>query len=308
MSHIIACPVGLSRFKPLANIICYDDFDSGLNGWMDLQPNHTEPDYKARSGIYDKTRCGPVCLSTASFGWSGTHGSIDGLYSLKVTTRPVANRYESMPAPGGISHAIKRLTRHRQAGLYQYATWFAYSAEQDRNGLGEKDIRAFSFLIDLQDDEYRYMPGLRYVNSINGKLCKRWQYAKSSAQSDRDWTYGAEGEWACNGIDPQWYGSRQPDGSTAGFQWLPGGEQELCYNETDDKINWIYFCMTVDLAKREYVEMECQGRTFDLRGLKPTLARKYAGITGLINPFLGIENDVDRRVYLYVDSVCVSCA
>ncbi len=306
MNHVIACPVGMSRFKPLQHILCYDDFDQGLNGWMDLHPNHTEPGYKARKSVYDKTKGGPLSLSTASYGWSGTHGSVDGIYSLKLATRPVAGLYESIPVPGASSHALKRLTYHRPPGLCQYEVWFSYTPEQDRIGIGEKDIRAFGFIFDFQDDEYRYQPALRYVNSVNGKLVKRWQYAHSIAPDDKSWGYGSDLEWARNGVDPQWYGYRRADGSTDAFQWLPGGEQNLCYNEADDKINWIYFRMTINQLTREYVEMECQGRVFDMRGLKPTLCPKYARITGLVNPFLWIENDANRRVYLYVDSFCLS--
>lgn len=306
MNHVVACPIGLSKFNPLPHIVCYDDFDNGLCGWMDLRTNLVEPGFRPRKSIYDKQRSAPVALSPAAFGWAGTHGSMNGLYSLKLSTRPVADRYEEMPMPGATSTAIKRLTFHRPPGLCQFETWFAYTVEQDRSGLGEKDIRAFYFQFDLQDQVHRYQPALRYVNSVNGKLMKRWQYAHSIAKSDKDWTYGAENEWNINGIDPEWWGRRRPDGSTDGYQWLAGGEQDLCYNETDDKINWIYFRMTVDLAKRAYVEMECQGQVFDMRGLQPTLARRYANANNLINPYLGIENDTARRVYLYLDSVCVS--
>ena len=31
-----------SRFTPLRNILCYDVFDRGFNGWMTLMPNFTE--------------------------------------------------------------------------------------------------------------------------------------------------------------------------------------------------------------------------------------------------------------------------
>jgi hypothetical protein len=302
----IALPAQLSRFQPLPRILCVDDFDHGLNGWIDLHTNHVEPGFNARRSVFDKTRVPPLSLSTASFGWAGTHGSVDGLYSLKVATRPVANRYEAMPAPGSVACAIKRLTLLPGVSQYQYEAWFSYTAEQDRPGVGEQDVRAIFFIIDIQDHEYRYMPCLRYVNSVNGRLVKCWQYAKSTAAGDQDWTYGAGAEWARNGVDPQWYGRRFPDGSTAGFQWVPDGAQELCYNESDDKLNWIHFRMVIDPVRREYVEMECQGVKFDLRSLQPTLVPKYAGITGLLNPFLGIENDAARRSCLYVDSFCLS--
>jgi hypothetical protein len=306
MNHLLAYPIGLGKFNPLPHIVCYDDFDNGLNGWMDLRANLVEPGFNPRKSVFDKQRTGPVGLSAAAFGWAGTHGSVDGLYSLKLSTRPVADRYEAMPKPGATSTVIKRLSRHRPAGLCQYEAWFTYTIEQDRTGLGEQDIRAFYFGFDLQDEAHRYMPSIRYVNSVNGTLVKRWQYAHSVAKSDKDWTYGFENEWNVSGIDPQWWGRRWPDGRTDGFQWLPGGEQDLCYNETDDKINWMYFRLTLDLAKREYVEMECRGKVFDMRGLQPTLAKRYANVTGMLNILSGIENDTNRRSYLYLDSVCIS--
>jgi hypothetical protein len=306
MNHIIAAPIGLSKYKPLSKILCYDDFDHGLNGWIDLRCNLVEPGFYPRKSVYDKMQAAPVALSAAAYGWSGTHGSMNGLYSLKLSTRPVADRYERMPKPGASSAAIKRLTLLRRHGLLQYETWFSYTAEQDRAGLGEQAIRAISFCCDVQDEDFRYHATMRYVNSVNGKLVKRWQYARSTAKNDTEWAYGTKNDWAVNGIDPMWFGRRRPDGSTDGFQWLPGGAQDLCYNETDDKINWIYFRMTFDLAKREYVEMECQGKVFDMRGLQPTLTKAYSNINMLLNPFVNIENDTNRRVYLYLDSACIS--
>ena len=306
MNHVIAAPIGMSKYKPLPHVMCYDDFDNGLNGWMDLRCNLVEPGFRPRKSIYKQMRSAPTCLSAAAFGWAGTHGSMDGLYSLKLSTRPVADRYENMPAPGASSMAIKRLTFQRPLDLVQYETWFSYTVEQDRFGHGEKDFRAFSFCMDIQDGVHRYVPGIRYVNSVNSQLTKRWQYSRSIAKNDEEWGYDSKGEWFANGIDPQWFGKRRPDGSTDSFQWLGDEKHELCYNETDDKINWIYFRLLFDLAKREYVEMECQGKVFNMRGLAPTLARRYENIDMLINPFVNIENDTNRRVYLYMDSFCLS--
>ena len=50
-----------------------------------------------------------------------------------------------------------------------------------------------------------------------------------------------------------WYGRRYPDGRTDGYQFLPDGKQHLCYNESDDKINWMYLRLTFDTASRQYV-------------------------------------------------------
>ena len=130
------------RFQPLPTVLSYDDFSQGTGGWLELMPNFTKPGFTARESIIDKTRWGPTMLSTATFGYMGTHGAMSGIYSLKLATRPVANRYEEPPAPGSMAHAIKRLSVFRPRGLTQLEMWFAYTPEQDRIGLGEKDIRA----------------------------------------------------------------------------------------------------------------------------------------------------------------------
>ena len=104
-----------------------------------------------------------------------------------------------------------------------------------------------------------------------------------------------------------WYGRRHADGQADGFSFVSGGKQHLCYNESDDKINWMYLRLTVDLATREYVELQSGARVFDLRGTRPTLVKPYAGIQGLLNPVVWVETDTNRRVFLYIDSVVVSC-
>lgn len=297
-----------SRFQPLDHVVCFDDFDRGTCGWVDLMPNFTQPGFRARDSVVEKTQWGPSMLSSASFGLVGTHGSMDGIYSLKLATRPVANPYEQPPAPGSMSHVLKRMTIHRPPGLVQIEAWYAYTPEQDRIGLGQKDIRAFGFLFDVQDAAHRYFAGVRYLNSVNGELQRRWQLSRAADVSDREWAYGTEGDWCRRGIDPMWFGQRYPDGRTDGFEFIDGGEQELCYNESDDKINWLYVRLLLDTAKREYVELQSGPQTFDLRGTQPTLADPYANIRGLLNPVIWIETDTDRRVFLFLDSILVSVA
>lgn len=306
MDRVIAFDPALSRFKPLKQIYCFDDFDRGSKGWVDLTPNFRLENFEPRRAGIDLTRWGPCMLSSATFSRVGTHGSFDGIYSLKLATRPTAAPYQDAPRPGSMSQAIKRLSIPSGPQLLQVEMWFAYKPEQDRTGLGEKDVRAFGFLWDIQDAEYRFMPTVRYLNSVNGELTQRWQYAYTpAAVTPEQWELGNKG-WCLPGIDSQWWGRRYPDGRTDGFQWVPEGKQKLCYNESDDKINWLYFRFLFNLKKREYVELQSGDRTFDLRGLKPTLAPAYANITGLLNPSLWVEADTDRRVFLYVDSVLIS--
>lgn len=303
---VVALERQLGKFRPLETIVTYDDFDRGPNGWLDLTPNFTEANFDARKTVLDKSRWGAPMLSTATYSYVGTHGSMEGIYSLKLATKPVADRYEELPKPGSMSHAIKRLSRFRDFSKLQIELFYAYTPEQDRIGLGETDIRAFGVMFDVQDSEYRYFPGVRYVNSVNGKLVQRWQISKSADVSDEEWAFGAKGEWNKRSVDPLWYGRRYPDGSGDAWTFVDGGEQQLVYNESDDKINWLYLRLLVDLEERRYLEFQSGHRTFDLRDHAFSLADKYARITDLVNPLVWIENDNDRRVFFYVDSILIS--
>ncbi|SFC19415.1 hypothetical protein SAMN05421747_10624 [Parapedobacter composti] len=296
----------LAKFQPLKHLVCYDDFDRGLCGWTNLMPNYTLDNFGVRKSIVEKTQWGPIMLSTATFRFPGTHGSMDGLYSLKLATRPVANRYEEPPAPGSMSHAIKRLTTHRKPGRLQFEMWYAYTTEQDRSGLSENDIRAFGVSFDTQNAQARNFAGVRYVNSVNGELKKQWQVMQAGEVSDADWAYGTDGDWCKRGVDPMWYGRRYPDGEADGYRFIPDSRQELCYNESDDKINWLYLRFTYDLESRRYVELQSRDRVFDLSAFAPTDVRPYARIEGLLNPVIWVENDSNRRVFLFVDSVVIS--
>lgn len=305
MERIVSYDGTLDRYSPLAHILCYDNFDTGLNGWIDLKPNFRFENFEPRRGTVDLTHWGPTMLSSATYQYAGTHGSMTGTYSMKLTTKRRAGRYEEIPAAGSMGHAVKRLSVHRPKGRLQFEMWYAYKPEQDRPGFSEKDVRAFGFLFDLQDEAHRYMPAVRYVNSVNGELAHRWQYAQAADVTDAEWEYGREG-WCRRGVDPCWFGRRYPDGTTDAFREVSGGEQQLCYNESDDKLNWLYLRVLVDLATREYVELQSGDQTFDLHGISPTLVDPYANITGLLNPMVWVEADTDRRVFLYVDSIVIS--
>ena len=307
MNHFVAYDQGLARYQPLKRILCYDDFSRGFNGWVDLMPNFTLPDYQARESSVEKTQWGPIMLSSASFAQVGTHGAMSGTYSLKLATRPHAARYEEPPAPGSMSHAIKRLTYDQTApGLVQFEMYYAYTPEHVGWGLNEQDIRAFGFSFDMQDAEARRFVGIKYINSINGELKKEWQYMQAADVTDEEWAYNTEGDWCKKGVDPMWFGRRRPDGTADGFKFIPDSRQELCYNESNDKINWLYLRLTYDMKKHEYVEMQSMNKVFDLRGIAPTMVAPYARIEGLLNPVIWVETDTDRRVFLYVDSVVIS--
>ncbi len=307
MQRVLSYERGLEKFQPLARVLTYDDFDLGFNGWLDLTPNFVYEDFRQHETQVDLASWAPCMLSAAPMRFASSHGSLEGTYSLKLSTKPVANRYEEPPAPGSMGTAIKRLSKYAATSLIQIETWYAYTPQQDRLGIGEEDIRAFGFFFDVQDPEYRYMPGIRYVNSVNGELTKKWQYWRvADGVTKKDWCFGLDDGWQEPGVDNLWYGRRFPDGSADGFQWLPGGEQDLLFNESPDKINWLYLRLTVDVAKREYVEMQSMDQVFDMRGLAPTLSPTYKSIKNLINPIFYVESDTDRSVNLFLDSVVYS--
>jgi hypothetical protein len=185
--------------------------------------------------------------------------------------------------------------------------WYAYTPEQDRTGLSEQSIRAFGAFFDYQDTKSRSHIGVRYLNSADGDLKQRWQcFQMAEGVTDKEWGFGSDIEWAKAGVDAMWYGKRYPDGRTDGFAEIPGGQQQLCYNESDDKINWLYLRFLVDVEKREYIEMQSGDLVIPMKGLAPTKVEPYARINGLVNPGVWIETDTDRRVFLFVDSVVVS--
>jgi hypothetical protein len=298
---------GLEKFSPLEKVIVYDDFDLGLNGWLDLTPNFVHEDFRSQPSQVDLGSWGPSMLSAAPMRFAASHGSMEGTYSLKLATRPAARAYELPPADGGMSTVIKRLSRVNNDHPYlRLEAWYSYTPQQDRYGKGEEDIRAFGMWFDVQDDSYRWQPGVRYVNSVNGTKVKRWQYFRASEGMTREQWSGSPDGWEAPGIDAIWCGQRYPDGSADGFQWIPEGEQSLVYNESPDKLNWLYMRLTVDLERREYVEFQSMGRTFDLRSTPTTLAPTYDGISGLINPVFFIETDTERSVFMYLDSVVYS--
>jgi hypothetical protein len=307
--------INLSRFQPLNHILTFDIFSTGYNGWMALMSNFTQaPNFDARLSIIVKHQWPPVMLSTATYRYLGTHGALSGTYSLKISTRPVVNPYDQPPQPGSIGHAIKRMSFHHfKRKRLQFEMWFAYTVEQDfvegeedLAGLSENSIRAFGAGFDIQERSNRYFTGFRYLNSVDGKFHKKWQYISPADVSDMEWAYGTEGDWCKRGVDPMWYGRRYADGQHEGFKDVPGGNQHLCYNETDCKINWLYFRMLIDTEKREYIELQAQDQIFDMRNLPITLLDPYKRIDGLMNPLVWVENDARRRVFFYIDSIVIS--
>ena len=74
----------LSRFDPMSRIIAFNDFDDGFCGWTQLVGNYEHTLDSMLPGYAQHTQ--PQLSNLANWD-SGTHGSFDGNYALKIQTR-----------------------------------------------------------------------------------------------------------------------------------------------------------------------------------------------------------------------------
>ncbi|MGE0119658.1 MAG: DUF6772 family protein [Dongiaceae bacterium] len=303
---IVQADPGLSRYNPLPRILYFDKFESTLGGWTTHIGNYSgDLDTATDPHAAEQMDHRPPMLSSLAMWDTGSVGGIDSSYAMKIATRPLK---------GHVAKPNKRVTIGGK-GLLQIECWFAVKAEATKVDLsagtyemfaregqvaqeirGESAVHSFGFSMDLQDTEERWWPAIRYLNAENGELREKWQ-------------------WHAGGI-------RYP--YIDGWLDVEGGHQEICYNEIPTKHNWNYLRWSVDLSTREYVELQCNSRTFSLRGKKweyKTIHKEeekheliYKDKTpmlprceGLLNcgPFL--EAGENRRCFFYMDSFLMSC-
>lgn len=267
----------LSRFDPLGRIIYFDDFDEGLQGWTSLIGNYEDNLDRMHPGYRQLTT--PM-LSNLSFWDNGTHGSVDGSYALKMATRPKA---------GAQNVAIKRLTYVRACPI-QIEFWFTFKPEASAQKLLDTDLRSVGILLDLQNDEHRIMPHLRYLNSFEGQRIEKWQFKEKTVPFERfsektvTHYHLAERDW----------------------QDLSGERQVLCYNEIPTKVNWQYAKLGFDLATMRYTHFECNDVAYDMSGIGALQIDAMPNLRGMLNVGFFVESDADRRSSFYVDSILVS--
>lgn len=276
----------LSRFDPLSRIITYNDFDHGLHGWTGLIGNY---EHSLDSVLPPYRDLRPPMLSNLSMWDTGTAGSMDGTYALKLATRPNA---------GALSVGVKRLT-FRQLGPIRLEAYFSFKPEASALELSESDVRAVGMLFDLQDVDRRagqgaerVMPHLRYLNALDGDFVGRWQYKKDRVTLHE---IGDSGKTRS-------HFHLAPEG------WLdvPDGEQLLCYNEIATKMNWHYLRVDFDLATMRYLRFQCNDRVFAMNGVEPMRMPAMANLWCMLNMAFWVESDVAKRAFLYVDSVLLS--
>ena len=281
MESLLANP-RLSRFAPLERILCYDDFDAGLNGWTGLIGNY-EDSLDAMLPDYRDLR--PPMLSNLTMWDTGTAGSMEGTYALKLATRPQA---------GGLSVGIKRHT-FRALGQVQLECYFAFKPEASELKLGEMDVRAWGVLFDVQDGNpqgRRWMPHLRYLNAEDGQRRGRWQ-TKPATRSVQP--IGHSGKTVSHfHLGPE------------GWEDVPGEPQLLCYNEIATKMNWHYLSVGLDLKQRAFTGFQCNDHIFEPEGMHCIEMPAMANLWCMLNAAFWVEADVDTRAFLYIDSVLLS--
>jgi hypothetical protein len=269
----------LSKFDPLSRIFFYDDFDHGLQGWMELIGNYEDT---LDSMLPEYVDLRPPMLSNGTMWDTGSAGSMEGTYSLKLATRPRA---------GHISVSLKRIT-WRQRGPVRLEAYFTFKPEAAELRLSENDVRAAGVLFDVQDEKFRWMPHLRYLNAMNGVSQKKWQFKREREPLVQ---IGGTGKTRSHfHLNP------------TGWEDVPGGAQELCYNEIATKYNWYYLRVDLDLETRHITGLQCNSRAHDLTDVAPMVLPAMPNLMCMLNLVFWVETDVDKRAFLYLDSVLLS--
>ena len=176
-----------------------------------------------------------------------------------------------------LAKALKRITWFRR-GQLQCEAILTFKSEASELTLGDVDFRAFGLSYDVQDDEVRYWPAIRYLNAEHGVLQQKWQYQAHGVRHPH------EGPW----------------------EDIPNGHQKLCYNEIATKQNWIYLRWLIDLQLREHIELQCNDFIWDMRRLRHEPTPIKPNLWNLLNVGFWVEADKDKRNFLLIDSVLLS--
>ncbi len=272
----------LSRFDPLERIIFYDDFDEGIHGWSELIGNY---EHSLDSMLPEYRDMRPPMLSNLTMWDTGTAGSMEGTYALKLSSRAKA---------GSIATSIKRQT-FRRRGHIQLECYFTFKPEASELRLSLNDVRAFGVLFDLQDGmnaEYRWMPHLRYLNAVDDDMINRWQVKGETRPFHK---IGDSGETVSH------FHLGSENWGNVDFE-----PQTLAYNEIATKMNWHYLKINVDLSERRFLSFQCNDRVYDGDPLKYIAIPAMPNLNCMLNTAFWVETNQDKRAFLYLDSVLLS--
>jgi len=273
--------IGLERFDPLDRVLIYDDFSRGLNGWTGLIGNY-EDSLDCMKPVF-KSMLQPM-ISTAVSWDTGSHGAMTGDYSMKIASRPQI---------GAMNLALKRIT-YRTLGVVQVEAYLTAKPEASELTLSIEDIRSIGFFMDLQTREVRGLPHLRFLNCLDGKLQQTWQFKQKTPQ---DYIVSKTNRTRSLGHLTE-----------DGWENVPGGTQQLCYNELPTKLNWQYFKFAVDLATMEIVSFQFNDVEFDTSTIGIMKMQPWANLDCMLNVGFFVETDTNKRAFLFIDSILVSGA
>jgi hypothetical protein len=297
---IIQADPRLSKFNPLPRILCFDDFDEGINGWCELVGNHDGNLDNIGAHMRDFR---PPQLTNCTFFDIGTHGSMDGTYAMKLATRAQADH---------TCWVLKRLT-YAKLGLVQMEAYFTIKTEATFDGKqwgprqwdgnyhpSEAQFGDFGISNDIIEGVQgkRYHCALRYVQTDHeGDFVNRWMYKTSLQPSTKMQRAGLVKLPITDPhvLDP------------GDWKEVPGGYQPLCYNEVPTKINWHYMRWLFDTRTRRNVELQINDLTMDLRDIEvPLYPESYSGCERLLNLCFDVRTHIPVRNFLFVDSVLIS--
>ena len=269
----------LSSYDPLSRIVCYDDFDYGLQGWSELIGNY-EGSLDSMLPGYEDLR--PPMLSNATMWDTGSAGSMAGNYALKLATRARA---------GHIAASLKRLTWRHLCPI-RLEAYFTFKPEAAELRLSQTDVRAVGVLFDIQDSEKRWMPHIRYLNASEGEPIGKWQFKRRRESLHQ---IGDTGKTHSHfHLAP------------SGWEDVPGGQQSLCYNEMATKQNWHYLRVDLDLATRAITWLQCNDSMHDVSTVEPMMMPAMPNLWCMLNLLFWVETDQDKRAFLFLDSVLLS--
>lgn len=267
----------LTDHRPRERVVCHDDFDGGLQGWTLLTGNY---EGSLDSVLPEQRDFRPPMLSNLTMWDTGTAGSLHGTYAMKLATRA---RRDS------IAVALKRLT-WRVAEPIRVEAWLTSKPEAASMTLSDRDVRSFGIFLDLQNHSHRVMPHLRYLNADGDERRHQWQYKAtpplSTAISGETRTHFHLGN----------------DGWTD----VPGGQQDLCYNELATKQNWHHLTVDFDLATMRFLGFALNDRSWSGDDLTPLTLPAWPNLDTMLNIGFWVDANADHRSFLYVDSVVLS--
>jgi hypothetical protein len=162
----------LSRYDPLPRVIIYDDFDEGIHGWSELIGNYEDTLDAMLPGFADLR---PPMLSNAAMWDTGSAGSMEGTYALKLATRARRGHIAASLKPDHLACA----RADSLGGLFHLQA----------RSVGLPSLRPmcapWACCFDLQDAEYRWMPHLRYLNAQDGQQLASGNSSASASRCNR---------------------------------------------------------------------------------------------------------------------------